>query len=207
MNDLNYLFNNEHIDACTFENVKLPKGAGVNDKHFSDIIFTRCDFSGCDMKGNLFRDCVFVNCNLSLAKFADTEFYGVVFRDCQLSGIDWTASKLSRRTDKKKSKFPVAFERCVLNYSIFVMLNMYCASFVDCVIKEGCFEDANLEMSKFVNTDLMRSTFGNTNLEKADLSSARNYSINACVNNLKKAKFSFPEASTLVYALGVEIIS
>lgn len=43
------------------------------------------------------------------------------------------------------------------------------------------------------------------NLEKADLRRARGYFIDPKFAKLKQAKFSFPDAVTLIEALGVEV--
>jgi len=93
-----------------------------------------------------------------------------------------------------------------MNYSIFIGLYMYQAMFNECSLKESCFEDADLEKAIFHNTDLTSATFNNTNLTKADLSTAKNYNINVGANKLHKAKFSLPEAMSLLYSMDIEIV-
>lgn len=85
-------------------------------------------------------------------------------------------------------------------------MDLYQSSFSNCILKEVCFEDTDLECSKFTNSDLTDSTFKNSILRKADLSTAKNYNINANLNDIKQAKFSFPEAISLIYSLEIEIL-
>jgi fluoroquinolone resistance protein len=49
------------------------------------------------------------------------------------------------------------------------------------------------------------SLFDNTNLFKANLKNCINYNINPLNNNIKKAKFSLPEALTLLDAFEIQI--
>ena len=167
--------------------------------------FADCDLSQADLSHNVFRDCRFTHCDLSLATFHETSFDRVTFEDCRLTGINWTAMAWRKPTGRKRSSFPIKFRRCSLNYSVFVGLSMYKARFEDCVLKETAFEDADLEESSFTNSDLEGATFQQTNLQKADFSTARNYTINVCANRTRGAKFSLPEALSLLYALDIDL--
>ena len=199
-------FEEDDFDGLKFEAETLGEGQMLDGKLFSCSMFTCCDFSNSEIRNCTFRNCQFVNCNMSLTKFNGTRMDGVQFLDCQLMGIDWTVMLWPRRVTRKRHAFGVFFERCVLNYSIFIGLDMYQASFKGCSLKEVGFEDADMEEAVFDDADLMMATFRNTNLSGADLSSASNYNINVMANRLKKTKFSLPEAISLLYAMDVEII-
>jgi uncharacterized protein YjbI with pentapeptide repeats len=75
-----------------------------------------------------------------------------------------------------------------------------------CIAREVYFEDVNLTLANFNETELTDSIFRNSTLIEADFSNAKNYLIDARKNNISKAKFSFPEALSLIYALDIEII-
>jgi uncharacterized protein YjbI with pentapeptide repeats len=57
----------------------------------------------------------------------------------------------------------------------------------------------------FGKSDLTGSTFHNSNLSKANFIGAINYSINPLTNKLSKAKFSKPEALSLLDHLDIII--
>jgi uncharacterized protein YjbI with pentapeptide repeats len=66
------------------------------------------------------------------------------------------------------------------------------------------FSDANLEKADFRGTDLEKSIFRNTDISGANFVGAKNYYISPQYNRLKGAKFSLPEAMSLLY--GLEIV-
>lgn len=174
--------------------------------------FEECEFEGCDFSESLlidctFNNCIFTNCNLLLTKIPNTNFNTVKFERCDMIGIDWTVARWFRNAKKSKHPFPILFESCRLNHSVFVGMNIANAKFTDCSIKEAFFEDAFMENCSFSICDLDESVFKNTNLCGVDFSTARNYNIDVCQNNVTKAKFSLPEAVSLIYSLDIEIIN
>lgn len=195
---------NLEYSNARFENETLS-GVEVNAVCLDGCVFDTCDFSESSFVDCTFNNCSFVDCNLLLVKIPNTNFNTVKFERCDMIGIDWTVARWFRSTKKKKQIFPVLFESCRLNHSIFVGLNLVNAVFVDCIIKEAFFEDSLMEGCAFKKCDLENSIFKNTNLRGADLSTSKNYDIDACQNNVKKAKFSLPEAMSLIYSLDIEI--
>ena len=67
------------------------------------------------------------------------------------------------------------------------------------------FREADLSKADFSGTDLTGAQFGRTNLTGANLESARNYRIVPAENTLKGARFSLPEAMSLLSGLDIEI--
>jgi uncharacterized protein YjbI with pentapeptide repeats len=65
------------------------------------------------------------------------------------------------------------------------------------------FREADLSQADFAGTDLSDSMFVNTDLTEADLSRARNYHIDPSQNVLRQARFSLPEAMSLLYSLDI----
>lgn len=194
------LFDGERIESIIFNNGRI-----LDDKMFISSTFVDCDFSNAEITNCVFSDCDFINCNLSMCNLKGTKIDDVSFKDCQLMGIDFTVMRWPKIA-RKKGKFAVSFDHCVLNYSIFIGMNMYMAHFTDCSLKEVCFEETDLEKAVFDNVDLSSAIFNNTNLSGADLLKAANYNINPGTNRLTKAKFSLPEAMLLLYSMDIEII-
>jgi len=76
----------------------------------------------------------------------------------------------------------------------------------DCVAVDVDFREADLSQADFSGTDLSDSLFLVTDLTQADLSRARNYRIDPSQNVVKKAKFSLPEAMSLLYGLDIVLV-
>jgi uncharacterized protein YjbI with pentapeptide repeats len=63
-----------------------------------------------------------------------------------------------------------------------------------------------LSRASFARTDLAESVFLNTDLTQADLSQARNYRIDPGQNKIARARFSLPEAMSLLYNMDIEMV-
>jgi uncharacterized protein YjbI with pentapeptide repeats len=74
-----------------------------------------------------------------------------------------------------------------------------------CEAKEVDFTEADLTNSDLQNTDFENSRFYNTNLSGADFRGARNFYIDVKNNILKKTRFSFAGAVTLLNSLDIII--
>lgn len=204
--DIDYITKNEEFDCCQFEKLDISNSDLLSSKYFFSSVFIDCDLSNCEIYRSTFRDCKFVNCNLSLSKFTDTNLGVMSFSNCKLVGIDWTSVAWKNKASKSRKKFPISFDNCILNYSIFIGMDMYSALFIDSMLKEVSFENTYLESANFKNSDLVGSFFRDTVLQKADFSTAKNYTINASLNSIKGAKFSLPDAIGLIHALEVELV-
>lgn len=191
-------------EGSVFTDVIAPN-ASLHEVHFDGCSFTGCDFSGTTFESCTFADCHFVNCNLSLLKIPNTQIENSSFTDCKMIGINWAEAHWRKSPNKKKQTFTITFCRCVLNYSIFIGLNLMGAKFKECSLREIGFEGADLECADFSGSDLSEALFADTNLTKADLSSAKNYTVNVQRNRVTKAKFAMPEAMSLIYALDIVI--
>lgn len=65
--------------------------------------------------------------------------------------------------------------------------------------------EVQLKGADFSGTDLKKSTFQDCDLSKADFRGAKNYFISTESNKIKKAKFSMPEAVSLLGNLDIMI--
>jgi len=205
--DNGYLLGNDEFDCCQFEKLNITDSF-LASKRFFSTLFVDCDLSNCDFSESIFRGCKFINCNLSLINLINVNFSDVTFLNCKLVGVDWTVIDWRKQPPKrgKRIRFPISFDNCILDYSTFIGLDLYYVLFNDSMLREVSFADANLEYAKFINTDLTGSIFRDTILGQADFTTAINYTIDACNNSMRGAKFSLPEAINLVYALEIEIV-
>lgn len=172
----------------------------TNDKfqdiEFENCRFEKCRFTECIFDNCRFIDCIFIACSISAAKPFNSKFDSVLFKDSKVMGFDWT---------KSRSVNTVSFENCDLSYSNFSFMKLPNLSLLKCIAKEVNFNEADLTGSIFTETDFLETVFSHTNLTKADFRKAINYGIDFNFNVLKKAKFSLPEATSLLRSLDIEL--
>jgi len=185
----------------TFTKVKLEAGRVVGKE------FDSCIFSHCALRETVFRDCKFIDCtfqacDLSLVRFEDTSFSETTFEKSKVIGVNWTLAAWS----KFQVDSPISFTECVIDYSAFIGLTLRKIIIKKCNAQEVEFSDADLTAADFKGTDLSKSRFNQTNLTRANFEGATNYSINITNNKVAKAKFSLPEALSLLYGLDIVLV-
>ena len=199
-------FSNEAIyEGQTFENVELEKVA-LKKIEFLGCTFKRCSFNETAFEACEIRDSSFVNCSMDICRVDRTRFKSTLFERSKLMGINWTAASWGRKTIAQLIK-TVDFDGCVLNYSSFMGLDLTNICMVNCVIREVDFSEAVLQKADFSGSDLEHSIFRNTDLREADFHTARNYSLSPLLNKIKGAKFSLPEAMSLLYNMDIDLDS
>ena len=174
----------------------------INSNEFFDCIFRECSFVELVIHKCRFINCSFEGCDLSLAQLPESSFSGTIFQDSKCIGINW-AQAFWPETGQLGS--PIRFKKCPLNHSTFIGLNLGGIQLVDCIAVDVDFRETDLSQVDFSGTDLSDSIFINTNLSEADLSQARNYLIDPANNELKGARFSLPEAMSLLYSMDIDL--
>lgn len=170
-------------------------------KYFEECSFHNCDFTEANLRYSKFIDCSFVDCNLSLAKLNFSKFNSVTFSNCKIIGVDWTVVAWPSIGIMS----PLNFEKCILNDSSFFGLALQDAEFVECKIHNADFGESNCEKADFSYSDLQKTLFHRANLGYANFEGAINYSIDVFNTNIKHARFSLPEAASLLDYLEIEI--
>lgn len=189
------MFEKKEYFRDKFKNLSSSKQT-LSEIEFEDCEFTKCVFIETKFKKCKFIDCRFSNCTFSACKFTDSTFLNATFTGSKLMGIDWT--ELAKSSGWK-------FRECSLEYCNFKLMKLPGIEITRSNIKDVDFTDTDLSRAMFNNSSLDKSKFFKTNLEKASFLDATNYSINAQYNNITKAKFSLPEALTLLYGLDIKI--
>lgn len=177
--------------------------AEIFSSEFIDCAFEECSLIETEIKNCRFVNCAFVRCDLSLAKVPESVFSSIRFEDAKLVGIDWTLAEWPATLLGK----PLNFSKSILNHGTFIGLNLEGVQFIDCAVVNVDFREADLSGADFSGSNLFESLFIHTNLKNADLSQARNYSINLGLNQIKGAKFSLPEAMSLLYNMDIILTS
>ncbi len=176
----------------------------IQSKEFYDCTFKNCQFGETVFQSCVFNNCLFEECDLSLAKLPYSTFQETRFTRSKLVGINWTEANWTHQGLLKK-KF-VDFDRCALDYGVFIGLTLVDSQMRQCSAREVAFEDADLTGADCAETDFAASRFVGVNLTKADFTGASNYAINAQLNTLHKTKFSLPEAVALLRSLDIILV-
>jgi len=169
---------------------------------FHNCAFLRSSFMGSAFRASRFDNCVFRGCDLSLVQVPDSRFSSSRFEDCRVIGVNWTEA----HWPKAGLANPVSFSNCAISHSTFIGLSLRSIGIRECVATDVDFREADLSQADFGGTDLSESIFGKTNLSQADLSHARNYRIDPGQNMLKQARFSLPEAMSLLHSMDIVLV-
>lgn len=189
-------------DAISNEE-KIFKSENFSKKSLEGHVFNSCSFMNCDFSESILRNakfstCVFTNCNLSLPKLDACRFQDVQFIDCKIVGAEFFKCD--------RAFLSLSFKKCLLSYCNFSDLNMKNTHFNGSKIQEAHFTNTVLTGADFADTDLSGTLFHNCDLCKADFSTAVRYSIDPQTNKVKKAKFSLPEAISLLRGFDITIV-
>ena len=183
-----------------FEDAHLLQPQLVSSE-FIDCTFIRCTFPESVFDNCRFVNCTFKHCDLSLVQVPNSVFSATKMEESKIIGVDWTLADWS----STKLADPISFLKCDISHSTFIGLSLKNIQIQDCIAKDVDFREADLTEAVFTGTDFSESLFNQTNLTEADLSRSRNYHIDPGQNILKRAKFSMPEAMSLLYSLDIEL--
>ena len=181
-----------------FKDVHL-KRAQVVASEFYDCTFVHCSFVESVLRDCRLASCTFQACDLSLLQVPNSTFSATRFEDCKVIGVNWTRANWP----EARLHRPIGFLKCAISHSTFIGLSLKQIQIRDCVAVDVDFREADLSQADLTGSDLSESLFSNTNLTEADLSGAHNYHIDPTQNTLKQAKFSLPEAISLLYGLDI----
>jgi fluoroquinolone resistance protein len=156
---------------------------------FQDQIFESLDGKALVLSDRSFESCSFTDCNFSAAQFKNCKFIDCVFKNCDLSNIQVKGSTF------RSVNFHGAKIVGVVWPQLSAAIHL---EFHACNLDYTNLSEANLQKSDFAG-----ARFNKSNLEKTDFRGALNYSIRPDSNRLKKAKFSLPEATLLLYGLDI----
>jgi fluoroquinolone resistance protein len=195
---MKFPFENDEYLNHTFTGLKFSGGT-IRDRAFSDCVFAKNSLSDNDFDNCSFYQCEFLSCDLSLSRTNNCSFIQTTFKDSKMIGINWTDAFWP----KGRLLPTIEFENCALNHSVFMGLILPKIKILKCIAREVDFTDADLSEADCRFTDFSMSRFFNTNLIGANFSGATNYTIAAGANKIKGAKFSLPDAMSLLYNLDI----
>lgn len=188
---------NEHFKEldCALETIESTE--------FDNCTFSGCNFSEAQFIQCKFHECHFINCNLSLITVSKCVFFDTLFEACKAIGINWT----NATWPNIKLACPLQFTQCILNDSSFLGLSLREMKMIECKAHDVDFREADFTQADFSHTDFTHSLFNKTILTEANFAEAINYDINIFQNEVKRAKFSLPEAMCLLQHLDIELLN
>lgn len=181
-----------------FRGLRLAAGE-IERGEFHDCHFAECSLAEAAFSRCRFVDCRFRDCDLSLIQVTATAFSTTRFEKCRIIGVDWTRADWGGVL----LGVPLSFRECAISHSTFIGLHLRGSVIRDCAAVNVDFREADLREADLRGTDFSDSLFGRTDLCRADLRGARNYQIAAAQNTVTGARFSLPEALSLLYGLDI----
>ncbi len=190
----------DEFSAQTFKRITL-RGERLHHKTFDHCTFSRCSFSETIFEGCTFRECTFTDCTLRFIHVPGSRFVEVKFEKCDVTYVNWTEGSWA----KSGLINLLTFVECDLSHATFIGLALKKLALIKCVAHDVDFTEADLTRAVCTDTDFSESRFLNTNLTEADFTNASGYAISPLVCKVKKAKFSLPQALSLLAALEIII--
>lgn len=173
----------------------------IEDKLFEGCRFIRANFSESQFIRCKFVECEFNNCNLSAVQFKDSSFNDIIFFESKVTGVNWTMLNWPHI----RLSSPFQFYNCIISHSSFYSLELQELVIEGCIAHDVDFREADLRRANFKLTDFEKSQFVHTKLYAADFTEAHSYSIDPTQNDIRKAKFSLPDAIHLLDGFDIQI--
>ena len=190
---------NSFVDSI-FDKLSL-NATTFHKKTFENCTFKNSDFQDSKFISCKFVDCTFESCNLANIDIQNSFFTTVIFEKSKVIGVNWARAKwpLINLTCS------IQFYECNISESSFFELELIEMIMQGCKAHNVDFRGTNLSRASFVSTNFQNSLFLETNLDGADFTEAYDYNIHPNKNNIKHAKFSFPEVLSLLNHFEIEI--
>lgn len=188
--------NSDTFENQTFIDLDLIEGF-LENRSFKNCTFKNCKFTQCTFEKCEFNYCTFEKCDLSVIKFKKSQYNNLVFKNCKAIGIQWG--------EKMRFKLRIEFYKCMINLSVFSNIVLKDFKLIDCTAFEVDFLDVQMKDAVCTGTNFQGSLFGKVNLTKADLRNAKNYKIDPTNCIIKQAKFSYPDALSLLSIFEIEV--
>lgn len=192
----------DHINYIERDQVYTDKTFSkwsVKNDDLSRTEFIKCKIEHCvsqqlNLTGGTFEDCTFLGCNFSNANINGTRFIDCSFTECKIIGWHWHRSG---------SPLSIRLTRCNCSESNFFGVSMKKLSLTECLFANCDFGDAKLTNADLSGSDFAGARFANTDLAHADFRGSTSYAIDVRSNIIKKARFSLPEAVSLLNSLNI----
>lgn len=179
-------FTDVQFDGTFFNDANL-QGAVFKNCHCNGGTFRRTDFRFSQIDSGDYSESIFREINVENANFKSTLFQGVSFYDCKLQGVNFMDDDFSGGLFSNVVFIDSEVQGTLFNDGIFEKvsfkeINLKCCQFRGANFEEVVFCKANLHSADFQsavfnNVDFEKADMANVNLSFADLTNARNLTI------------------------------
>ena len=171
----------------------------IRGYEFVDCDFNRCSLDNTTVEKCIFTDCIFTDCTITNSFLPQTRVRNIELYGCNIVNINWNEIQSSGRLSSPINKM----ENTRFKYNNFteMLLNRY--DFTSCDLNSCLFADCELVESNFSGCSLNSTEFYRTDLRKSDFRQASGYQVDITNCNLKGAKFSHPDAYSLLDSLEI----
>lgn len=168
----------------------------LEEAEFYDCVFRRVDFSKVPWRAPRVVGGRFEACNLSNVDLRNAVFRGTIFEGTKAVGVNWCELRAFEK--------PV-FRDCVLDYGVFQDLRLEAFVGTDSSLLEADFAGAKLAKADFSRSRLNGALFRGADLREANLLGAEGYAIDPTATKVRGLRCRFPEALSLLAALGIRV--
>ncbi|MDR2835045.1 MAG: pentapeptide repeat-containing protein [Bacteroidales bacterium] len=184
-------------DIYSFFDTVFEKKTQIKKGIYENCTFKNCFFSDLNFLDFVFDDCEFIDSNLSNLILNNSAFRSVRFISSKIVGLHFE--------NCNNIGFSIDFLDCKLNLCSFYEMKLIKSKYKNTEFEDCDFSNADLSLSIFDKCNFINSTFFHTNLSKCDFRTASKYAINPEINNVKFAKFTYPEVLGLLSHLDIHI--
>ena len=169
----------------------------IADHSFENCTFSSCRFREMAIPGATFRSCVFKECEFVLTKLNEVTLNGAVFESCRIMGVNFS--------ECSKFAFSPEFRGCVIDNAVFYGVSLKKGIILKCRLVDCDLTGCDFREADFSDTRFERVAIRQCNFEKADFRTSQGYAIDPGSNQVRKAKFSLPEAQSFLSFLGIDL--
>ena len=166
------------------------------DQELDGTTFSRCTLAGTDARGARLLDVTFEHSELSSVRI-DGALLQARFVASKIEGINFFTAR--------RELVSLSFENCLIRYCSLAELKLKELRMVGCTLQHVDLSDADLTRADLTGSTFEDCTFRNTTLTKADLRTARGYSIDPRINKVTGARFDLPEVLGLLDAFDIRV--
>ena len=171
-----------------------------------DTEYQDCDFSACRLAGARFENCAFLDCRFLRCQWSTVTFSFCLMREAVMENCGFRAIAWGGLQGRSALVQPFArLAGCAFQYCDFSGMALNGFDFSSCQFRESVFDDCKLVGASFQSAPLGRTSFTRCDLRKADFRGAESYAIDPAANQLKEARFTFPEVVALLEGTGIRI--
>lgn len=175
--------------------------AALHNAEYSDCTFRNCRWNSARIENCRFLSCTFERCSWNGVIFSFCEMRDAWFQGCAFRSISWGSLQARSTLYLPFGKL----QSCEFRYNDFRSMPLAGFDFSSCIFGDCTFDDCKLAGADFHGVPLARTHFTRCDLQKADFRAADGYVIDLVTNQLKAARFSFPEVTALLGGLGISI--